>query len=180
MAEQPTEEEPSEDEDEDAYAKDKVTGDAFEGFIVDNICNENKVKAYRWTGDKISPEGNFSSENYDPDMVFTLNDGTRFAVECKYRSNWYNHPRYGEQILWSKTYSNGGTQRQRYTSFAKREGIPVLVVIGVGGTPDNPAEVYCFPLDDLKINYIQKKWAQSHLIKSYKYSPTTRTFVIAR
>jgi len=177
LAEQPTEDQPTED---DTFAKNKVTGDAFEGFIVDNICNENKVKTYSWTGDKTSPEGNFSKENYNPDLVFTLNDGTRFAVECKFRSQWKKHPKFGEQLQWSNTYSNGHSQRDNYASFAKREKIPVVVVIGVGGTPDNPAEVYCFPLDDLRHNFIQKNWAKTYLIKSYKYSPTTRTFVTAR
>ena len=73
-------------------------------------------------------------------MVFRhRSSDTKFAVECKYRSKWEingNAP----QIEWAEEHNI-----KNYLYFANEQKIDVVVIIGVGGSPDNPAEVYAAP-----------------------------------
>lgn len=75
------------------------------------------------------------------DLVFRK-EATKedFAVECKYRSDWITSK--GKPALtWVE-------QRKidDYNQFSNDRNIDVIIVFGVGGTPDNPGEVFALPL----------------------------------
>lgn len=69
------------------------------------------------------------------------------------------------------------SQTDRYFSYARERNIPFYAVLGLGGTPDFPSEIFCVPLEEAKtpqihINTLQKYhhnprgdflWAGRHL-----------------
>ena len=89
-------------------------------------------------------------------MVFRhVPTDTKFAVECKYRSKWEINGK-TEQIEWAEEHNI-----KNYLYFANKQKIDVVVIIGVGGSPDNPAEVYAAPLHALKkFTYARKKYLE--------------------
>jgi hypothetical protein len=70
----------------------------------------------------------------------------KFAVECKWRSNYFKN-----EIVWAKQY-----QINTYRAFAERENIPVFLILGVGNTPGNPIDVYIVPLSELRGEVVTK------------------------
>jgi hypothetical protein len=72
---------------------------------------------------------------------------TAFAIECKYRSNFY----YGT-IDWAKDY-----QISNYKRYAAEKNIPVFVMIGVGGAPANPNRLYVIPLQHIHTNVLTRE-----------------------
>jgi len=123
----------------------KEKGDAFERYVVRNF-NRRYFTLQEWRGDKYV-DGIYAVSNHFPDLeiVFTLpsqNIKDTFAIECKWRSGWQ-----GKSIQWADDF-----QVAHYKEYAQRLGIPVFVVIGLGGTPDAPEHVYCIPLEAMKGN----------------------------
>jgi len=45
---------------------------------------------------------------------------------------------------------------QLHKSIRKDRNIPVFVAIGVGGTPNNPEEVFIVPLEKMKDNFLSQ------------------------
>lgn len=75
------------------------------------------------------------------DLVFRKKaTGEEFAVECKYRSGWTDH-KGKPTISWVD-------QRKidDYNQFSQDRNIDVIVVFGVGGSPDHPEECFALPL----------------------------------
>ncbi len=98
-----------------------------------------------WRGDKFV-EGIYAESSTYPDLEieFHLRDAReRFAVECKWRGQW----EFGAKpfLIWAND-----QQIINYQEFARTRAIPVFIVIGVGGQPDRPAEVFIVPLDKLR------------------------------
>ncbi|HTB30410.1 MAG TPA: hypothetical protein VK808_00175 [Bacteroidia bacterium] len=76
----------------------------------------------------------------NPDFKFKCKkSGREFWVEAKYRSHFKN-----EKIEWAKP-----DQMLRYRDMNSDE-VPVFIVIGYEGTPDNPAYVSFFHINELK------------------------------
>ena len=53
-------------------------------------------------------------------------------------------------------------QLARYRQFAKDKNIPVFIVIGIGGTPSDPANVFVVPLASIKNVELSKSWLENH------------------
>jgi hypothetical protein len=122
-------------------------GEAFEKWVVRKF-NRDYFTIQDWRSDK-TVDGIYaqSSKNPDLEIELRLKDAwATFAVECKWRKGFQQ----GEKpvIQWA-------TERQihTYRQFSRDRAIPVFVVIGIGGEPDNPAELYVVPLDQLKYPY---------------------------
>jgi hypothetical protein len=78
-----------------------------------------------------------------PDLRFReIATGRRFWVECKFRA----HPREDWSIEWC---SRKQLTAYKRTMHEYRE--PVLVMIGLGGTVQNPEHIYCLDVRD--VNY---------------------------
>lgn len=95
-----------------------------------------------WRGDKYV-DGVFAESTLAPDLLVEYRDGqerARFAVECKWRSRYYG----SDELRW-------GEQKhlRRYQRYAEENGIPVYLLIGVGGSGAEPLDVYLVPLEEV-------------------------------
>jgi hypothetical protein len=82
--------------------------------------------------------GNHSAISPDPDITLMLfgRRKYKFAIECKWRSRFYNG-----KITWAEDY-----QIRNYKEYGKYNGIRVFVAIGIGGEPSDPNELFVTPL----------------------------------
>ncbi|MFP4171225.1 MAG: hypothetical protein ACLFUV_09460 [Methanomassiliicoccales archaeon] len=89
-----------------------------------------------------------------PDLHYRHEDsGESFWVKCRYRTG---DP--SDRVIWCEEWQLGA-----YQEFQKRvwpEGI--FVVIGTGGAPKDPAELYCVPLDRLHRPDPDKEWMSGY------------------
>ena len=126
-------------------------GQAFEMYVRDQF-NHNDYFLVEHVNDKASHEHVTERSKY-PDMVFRHRlSNTKFAVECKYRSEW-EHKGKIAQIDWAEEHNISN-----YLHFADVRKMDVVVIIGIGGSPDNPREVYAAPLYALKTYTTARKY----------------------
>ena len=122
-------------------------GKKFEDFVVRRFQSEKFYKLKEWRGDKyldgIYPE---SSTYPDLELEFSLKDiKRRFAIECKYRSKSYD----GIVEFAEKR------QLTTYKNFEKENKIPVYILLGFGGQPHNPSELFLIPIVDIYVPYME-------------------------
>jgi hypothetical protein len=121
-------------------------GQQFEELIVSKFAKRYFVLK-EWRSDKII-NGRYAESNKNPDLEFEFkfkNITKAFAVECKWRQNYYKNG-----INWTKK-----AQFERYKDFANAKKIPVFIIIGVGGTPKKPDEIFIIPLRKIKFTFIK-------------------------
>lgn len=132
-------------EQKDSYAK----GFEFEKFVVHKF-NRKYFTVINWRGDKGS-NGIYAQSNAYPDleMQFKHKDHCDcFAIECKFRQSLTNK----NTITIAQDY-----QLENYRHFEREKKMIVFVVIGLGGTPSSPEEIFLIPLSKIKqseINYV--------------------------
>ena len=135
---------PSEEE------KKKEMGDDFE-IYVENHFDKRYFQTEEWTTDIYNKRnGSYVEANKKPDLVIRYKPtGERFAVECKYRSDFYHSQNINQNcVKWSYP-----EQIARYNQFQGKEHIPVFIVIGVGNNirkGEEPAYMFCLPLKSAK------------------------------
>lgn len=134
----------------------KEKGYQFEQFVV-NKFDRRYFTLKEWRSDK-GIDGRYAESNKNPDLEFEFHLRTvrkTFAVECKWRQNYYRGG-----VEWAKK-----GQVARYNAFATKRQIPVFVIIGVGGTPDDPNDIFVVPLKVLKYPHAKAeylaKWKKS-------------------
>lgn len=135
----------------------KDKGESFEKWVVKRFSPEY-FTLKDWRGDKYV-EGRYakSSENPDLEIEFKLRDvQSSFAVECKWRKGFEQRDKPG--IAWASE-----RQITNYQQFAVARGMPVFVVIGIGGEPHAPAELYIAPLSKLKY-----PWASAEYLVKFR------------
>jgi hypothetical protein len=136
-----------------SYETPKRKGSRFEAYVVTKFSRKYFRVLY-WRGDKnINGVYAESDKNPDLEMEFRLGENrTRFAVECKWRKQ-----RFGKKscVLWAKN-----RQIMNYNDYSRSRTIPVFVIIGVGGSPDDPEDVYIIPLSRLKYPYATMDYLQ--------------------
>jgi len=140
----------------------KKEADQFEQFVV-NKFDKRYFTLKEWRSDK-GINGRYAESNKNPDLEFEFHlKGVKktFAVECKWRQNYYKGG-----IEWSKK-----RQVERYNAFAADRKIPVFIVIGVGGTPDNPNEIFVVPLKAMKFAF-----ATADYLKKFKKQDKDKNF----
>ncbi len=133
-------------------------GRAFEEYVVSHF-NKKYFALKEWRGDKYY-QGSYAESNRYPDMEYEFSlDGktVQFAVECKWRSKFNN-----ERVTWATE-----EQADIYRKFEKEKDMPVFVVIGVGGTPSDPEQVYAVPLRALKLNIAKEDYIRDFM-REYK------------
>lgn len=139
---------------ENGLTESEEKGRAFEEYVVSHF-NKKYFTLKEWRGDKYY-DGNYAESNRYPDMEYELSlDGKiiSFAVECKWRSKFSN-----EWITWATE-----EQADIYRKFEKEKDMPVFVVIGVGGSPSEPEQVYAVPLSVLKLNIAKEDYIRDFL-----------------
>ena len=140
---------------------DKQKGDDFEKYIVQKF-SKNYFSIVEWTGDKYV-EGMYAKSNTNPDLTlkFKMKDiETEFAVECKYRSDYYKNG-----VEWCSE-----QQLKNYKTFATSKEIAVFVAIGMGGVPTAPEELFIIPLTELMSNFVDKSFLNKYKKEKIKDS----------
>ena len=131
-----------------------LKGHAFEEFIAIKI-NQNKGYVLKeWRGDKYA-DGTYAESNLYPDLEFEVTKGTsshRFAIECKWRNNFYD----GKLELFKES------QLTNYWRFSAEKNIPVFVAIGVGRDGPNPKELFVIPLSKVKKTWLFRSELQDY------------------
>ena len=163
-------EEKSDTSDEQDNKDNRAKGIEFEKYVVSRFSRKY-FSLKEWRGDKHS-NGIYAESSTYPDMefTFTLRDKTyAFAVECKWRAKFNTQ----NKLRWSYT-----EQLNRYRQFAEERNIPVFVIIGIGGTSAEPAEIYVVPLASIESVELSKKLLENYrhdLSKTFFFDIPTQT-----
>jgi hypothetical protein len=134
----------------------------FEKYVVQKF-SPKYFEITNWAGDKFV-EGRFAKTTLQPDIQLVLRSaGKRYplAVECKWRSN----PK-SEFVRFADD-----EQLVRYQKFAKTNNTPTFIVLGIGGKPSDPAEVFVIPIDRFN-----KPVQHLENLKDYKREDTNKGF----
>ena len=138
---------------------DKQKGDDFEKYVVQKF-SKLYFSVLEWTGDKYV-NGTYPKSNTHPDLTlkFKFKDtDIDFAVECKYRSDYYKNG-----VEWCT-----GRQMINYKAFAKEKNIKVFVVIGIGRVATAPEELYIIPLTEIKAIFLDKAFLGKYKKDNFK------------
>lgn len=128
----------------------------FEKYVVQKF-NPQFFQLDEWTGDKFVA-GRYANASLQPDIQVTLKTAAgafSLAVECKWRSK-----KDGDFIWFTED-----KQLIRYQEFAKQTGKPTFIVLGVGGNPNAPEELYLIPVFAFKRG-IQHQSSLNHFRKA--------------
>lgn len=134
----------------------------FEKFVVKKF-SPKYFKVKEWAGDKFV-EGVYAETNQHPDLLMEFigyKQNKEFAVECKWRQKLYKN---------GLDFSNP-QQLDRYRDYAKKKGVSVFMVLGLGGTGDNPEKLYVVPLVE-----ISKPFMHISELKKYEKKMKTNFF----
>ncbi len=115
-------------------------GHEFEKFVADKF-DKNYFQMIDTRSDK-KFDNHTPLSNMDPDFEFVYKGppkSVNFAIECKWRSNFFKN-----SIEWAKQY-----QLDNYRNYAMRTGQPVFIILGVGGLPSQPNDLYIIPLIEI-------------------------------
>lgn len=116
-----------------------LKGREFEGYVLEliDVQNNAKLALKEWRGDKSMP-GIYPESNSGPDFVFEY-DSKPFAVECKWRSHM---PKDIEKELLP------ADRMEFFGQFSLDRHMPVYLLLGIGGLPNNPDGLYFTSLLD--------------------------------
>ena len=115
-----------------------LKGREFEDYVIDifDLPNNKKLTLKEWRGDKSLP-GVYPESNSAPDFVFEY-DENPFAVECKWRSHL---PKDIEKELLPPV------RMDSFQQFSTDRHMPVYLLLGIGGLPNDPDNLYFTRLD---------------------------------
>jgi hypothetical protein len=122
------------------FKESEVKGYEFEKFVVSLFDNEY-FNLLEWRSVKFH-DGVFPLSCQFPDLEFFFQSTSKilhFAIECKWRQGFYKNT-----VNWTKE-----SQLETYRQFETISQIPVFVMLGIGGVPNKPNEVYCIPLKEI-------------------------------
>ena len=138
-------------------------GISFERFIESKFSNDKWVLV-NYTKDLHKKFKRFVESDSDPDIIFRnrLSNNT-LAVECKYRSSYWNHTRFGLGIGWDKK------QGERYLGYSKKNNIQVYVAIGIGGNPKSPSDIFFVPIETIQKQY--NRFIPKKVLEQYRSIP---------
>ncbi|MFL5739268.1 MAG: hypothetical protein ACJ75B_03550 [Flavisolibacter sp.] len=143
----------------DTYEK----GYLFEEYVIE-LFNKEFFNLVKWrksqrTNDRLAL---LTSSYPDLELIFAGKNKYKFAVECKWRKEFY-----AGKITWAEV-----KQINSYETFEYKYRIPVFVAIGIGGEPCNPKKLFVTPLCNISGNI---EVHESNLIP-YNRKPTRRFF----
>ena len=116
-------------------------GDLFEDHVL-RLFPEHVFSAMYLTTRTSEYHGRRVESNMNPDFQFRhIPTNHIFWVECKFRTDLFQG-----MIHWCEPW-----QFERYKRFQESiRPAKVFVVIGLGGRPSMPYELYCLPLDEIQ------------------------------
>ena len=147
----------SDDEEDEVTAEsnidlNKEKGDKFERYVVEIFRQQKKFfDIIDWTSDNCNKrKGLYVESDKNPDLRLRYKwkgKDEQFAVECKYRSYLYRNKKFNNQYMLNWTYP---AKIKQYNEYSRKNKIPVFIVVGLGGEPDNPEGLFCIPLEEAK------------------------------
>lgn len=147
---------------------DVLKGREFEDFVLE-LFDLNVTNAYsliEWRGDKTTGEISPVSNCY-PDFVLEYKEGKYkriFSVECKWRERIPN--RITTPLI-------SPEQIVRYQEYSIEMNQDVFIVLGVGGEPSMPENLYVIPID-----VFADVQAKPSLLKKYSRDKVDKWFAI--
>ena len=119
--------------------EDMLKGREFEEFVLELLDIKNgKYLMKEWRGDKTLGSV-FPQNNRYPDLLLEEVETKRcLAIECKWRQK-LNHSVMHDLFL--------PEQLSSYKEFSQQRNIPVFIVLGIGGEPCEPYDIYIIPLE---------------------------------
>jgi hypothetical protein len=146
--------------DEESFEK----GKKFEEFV-DNHFDKSYFTLIEWhASDKQMDRYIEAARN--PDFKYRYNPkNEEFAVECKWREAPF--------LRDNRLFVDLGEESKLgwYRNYAIKNNIPVFMVVGFKGTPDNPEEMFCLPLDIISSRYMPLK-----ILNEYQRYPNKNFF----
>ena len=145
-----------------------LKGREFEDFVLE-LFDLYETKAYsllEWRSDKSTGEVNPVSNSY-PDFVLEYKEGRKkiiFSVECKWRTSI--PMRITEPLVEPE-------QLTRYKEYAAEKGQKVYIILGVGGEPSMPEDLYIVPLDSF-----EEAQSKPSMFKQFKRNVVDKWFKI--
>ena len=77
----------------------------------------------------------------NPDMTMRyIRTNELFSIECKFRSSGHD-----DKVSWARS-----DQIINYLVYGQKNKRPVFVIIGLGGSPDNPKRMFCVPIAEAR------------------------------
>ena len=146
----------------------KQKGDMFEHYVIHKFSAKYFL-LIDMRSDKGS-NGIYPESNQYPDLVWKYKPKSfKFAVECKWRSGWHQR---SDNTYWIDC-MGGDHKLDVYNRFSQQKNMPVWIVLGVAGRPNNPAELYIIPLHVLKYRYAKYEYLQS-----FRHQDVARNFYL--
>ncbi|MFT6815709.1 MAG: hypothetical protein ACJAZ3_001620 [Sphingobacteriales bacterium] len=150
----------------------KKAGDDFEKFVIQRF-NQKYYKILSWAGDKFV-EGIYDEKTTQPDIQLALKlhgKTHEFAVECKWKS-YFN---YEETSVCSEA------QLNRYKKFSKEKDMPVFIALGIGGSAEEPKDLYIIPLNEMEnesitFEELKKYWQRGKTGEFYYHAANNSLF----
>ena len=116
-------------------------GREFEQYVLQRFLRKSQYfRVINQRHDRLGPAGKPLPDNSNPDLEIEagwMDKRQTFAVECKFRSHWLSN----RTIEWCN-----GRNLDNYRKFSADRRIPVFAVIGVGGVPSAPLEMFVFQI----------------------------------
>lgn len=145
-----------------------LKGREFEDFVLElfQIEDASAYSLLEWRGDKTTGDISPVSNGY-PDFVLKYKEGRRkreFSVECKWRD--YLPKSITKPIVTPE-------QLSRYKEYSAEKKQDVFIILGVGGEPSMPEELYVIPID----SYPQGLTKPS-LLNQFKRDKVSKFFTI--
>lgn len=137
--------------DELTTPKNVKRGEDFEDFVLERFPKKYYELEYR-TPRYRDNKDRFIKKSRQPDFIFFHRPSRKkFAVECK---NWRFFKNGKEWITEEKL--------NEYKEFERRKGIKTFIVIGVGEDPKDPDEMFCIPLEDIKMTKMYRRFLEKY------------------
>ena len=141
-----------------------LKGRQFEDYVVTlfDLPHNQKITLKEWRGDKILP-GVYPENNSAPDLVFSY-DEHPFAIECKWRSHM------PKDVVKELLPFNRQTFFQQYS---QKKNTPTVLLLGIGGLPSDPENLYLVPLNrQLSLEELKKGEVSEQDLKKRFYNPS--------
>ena len=115
-------------------------GVSFEQYVV-NLFDDSYFTVSDYTRDSSKHLNRKVESDQNPDLTMRYKKTNElFSIECKFRSSANN-----DKVNWARN-----DQIINYLSYAAKNRRPTFVVIGLGGSPDNPNRMFCLPIEEAK------------------------------
>ncbi len=125
----------------------KEKGNAFESYIAD-ILKGAGIRIKQWNQGTVTEGGAMGENALNPDFFVEQAYGKStitYWLECKWRKDIHGK------------YAFPPSQFERYKKIQRESKRKVLIIFGIGGSPDNPASIYIVPIDSIHENAITQE-----------------------